>query len=135
MTVIETAAPAAYDVKKIRRDFPILDRTIYDKPLVYLDNGASAQKPKAVLDAIDHAYRMEYSNVHRGLHYLSNEVTAKYEAARHTVANFLNAPHDSQIIFTKNTTEAINLVASSYGAQNIHEGDEIVLSIMEHHSN
>ncbi|MGI9407191.1 MAG: cysteine desulfurase [Hyphomicrobiaceae bacterium] len=134
MTVIETA-PAAYDVKKIRRDFPILDRAIYDKPLVYLDNGASAQKPKAVLDAIDHAYRMEYSNVHRGLHYLSNEVTAKYEAARHTVANFLNAPHDNQIIFTKNTTEAINLVASSYGAQNIHEGDEIVLSIMEHHSN
>lgn len=135
MTALETVSPIVFDVDSIRADFPILYRDIYDKPLVYLDNGASAQKPKPVLDAIEHAYKMEYSNVHRGLHYLSNEATAKYEAARQTVATFLNAPHDNQIIFTKNTTEAINLVASSYGERYIGEGDEIVLSIMEHHSN
>jgi cysteine desulfurase / selenocysteine lyase len=123
-----------YDVERIRTDFPILFREVYGKPLVYLDNGASAQKPRAVLDAIEHTYQMEYANVHRGLHYLSNAATAKYENARETVRRFLNAPSTEEIIFTRNATDAINLVASSFG-MNFKEGDEIVLSIMEHHSN
>ena len=124
-----------YDVEAIRRDFPILSREVYGKPLVYLDNGASAQKPKAVLDAINHAYSQEYANVHRGLHFLSNAATDAYEKARESVRRFLNAPSTEQIVFTKNTTEAINLVAYSHGMPNIGEGDEIVLSILEHHSN
>lgn len=124
-----------YDVEAIRRDFPILSREVYGKPLVYLDNGASAQKPKAVLDAISHAYTQEYANVHRGLHFLSNAATDAYEKARESVRRFLNAPSTEQIVFTKNTTEAINLVAYSHGMPNIGAGDEIVLSIMEHHSN
>ena len=125
----------AYDVERIRADFPILARQVHGKPLVYLDNGASAQKPRAVLEAIDHAYRNEYANVHRGLHFLSNAATAKYEEARETVRRFLNAASTDEIIFTRNATEAINLVASSYGGMAIGEGDEIILSIMEHHSN
>ena len=125
-----------YDVQAIRADFPILSRTVSDgKPLVYLDNGASAQKPKAVLDAIQAGYEAEYSNVHRGLHYLSNLATQRYEDARKSVAKFLNAPSNDQIIFTKNATEAINLVAQSYGGLVVGEGDEIVLTVMEHHSN
>ena len=124
-----------FDVARIRADFPILYREVYGKPLVYLDNGASAQKPLPVIEAMEHALKMEYANVHRGLHYLSNEVTSKFEQARRTVATFLNAPSDNEIIFTKNATEAINLVAHSYGGANIGPGDEIVLSIMEHHSN
>jgi len=123
-----------YDVEAIRRDFPILARSVYGKPLVYLDNGASAQKPKAVIDAVAHAYTDEYANVHRGLHFLSNAATEKYEEAREIVRRFLNAAHPEEIIFTKNATEAINLVAASYG-MDFREGDEIVLSIMEHHSN
>jgi cysteine desulfurase/selenocysteine lyase len=123
------------DVERIRTDFPILYREIYGKPLVYLDNGASAQKPLSVIEAMDHAYRFEYANVHRGLHYLSNTATQRFEEARETVRRFLNAPSSDQIIFTRNATEAINLVASSFGAVEIGEGDEIVLSIMEHHSN
>ncbi|KAB2919858.1 MAG: cysteine desulfurase [Hyphomicrobiaceae bacterium] len=125
----------SYDVAAIRADFPILAREVYGKPLVYLDNGASAQKPRAVLEAIQNGYANEYANVHRGLHYLSNTATAKFEAARETVRRFLNAPSSDEIIFTRNATEAINLVASSYGALAIGEGDEIVVSIMEHHSN
>jgi len=128
-------APAAFDVERIRTDFPILYRDVYGKPLVYLDNGASAQKPLPVLEAMDHAYRFEYANVHRGLHYLSNTATQRFEEARATVRRFLNAGSTDEIIFTRNATEAINLVASSYGALEIGEGDEIVLSIMEHHSN
>lgn len=129
-------APAApYDVERIRTDFPILYREIYGKPLVYLDNGASAQKPLSVIEAMDHAYRFEYANVHRGLHYLSNTATERFEEARETVRRFLNAPSVDQIIFTRNATEAINLAAASFGALEIGEGDEIVLSIMEHHSN
>lgn len=136
MAVVEkTRDETEFDVERIRADFPILFREIYGKPLVYLDNGASAQKPLPVLEAIEYAYRMEYANVHRGLHYLSNEATAKYEEARETAATFINAPSHEQIIFTKNATEAINLVAHSYGGVNIGAGDEIVLSIMEHHSN
>jgi cysteine desulfurase/selenocysteine lyase len=131
----DVAGDRAYDVERIRTDFPILFREIYGKPLVYLDNGASAQKPRAVLDAIEHAYKMEYANVHRGLHYLSNTATSKYEDARETVRRFLNAPSTDEIIFTRNATEAINLVASSFGGMVIGEDDEIILSIMEHHSN
>ncbi|MEL6423054.1 MAG: cysteine desulfurase, partial [Pseudomonadota bacterium] len=133
--MMEQDAPArGFNVDVVRADFPILYRDVYEKPLVYLDNGASAQKPSVVIDAVSHAYKMEYANVHRGLHYLSNEATAKYEDARATVARFLNAPSENQVIFTKGTTEAINLVASSFG-EYIGEGDEIVLSILEHHSN
>jgi cysteine desulfurase/selenocysteine lyase len=124
----------AYDVERIRTDFPILFREVYGKPLVYLDNSASAQKPRAVLDAVEYAYKMEYANVHRGLHYLSNTATAKYENARETVRRFLNAPSTDEIIFTRSATEAINLVAGSFGLD-FKKGDEIVLSIMEHHSN
>ena len=124
-----------FDVEAVRRDFPILSREVYGKPLVYLDNGASAQKPQSVLDAIRQAYGEEYANVHRGLHYLSNTATENFEAARRKVQGFLNAGSEDEIIFTKNATEAINLVAQSLGIEEIGEGDEIVLSIMEHHSN
>jgi cysteine desulfurase/selenocysteine lyase len=123
------------DIAKIRSDFPILSREVYGKPLVYLDNAASAQKPKAVLDAIQRAYAEDYSNVHRGLHFLANASTDAYEGARKTAARFLNAASENEIIFTKNATEGINLVAQSFGGQRIGEGDEIVLTIMEHHSN
>jgi len=126
---------STYDVEAIRRDFPILSREVYGKPLVYLDNGASAQKPQVVIDAIAHAYSNEYANVHRGLHYLSNVATDAYEKARESVRRFLNAPNVDQIVFTSNATSAINTVAYGYGMPNIGEGDEIVLSIMEHHSN
>ena len=125
----------AFDVARLRADFPILFRDVHGKPLVYLDNGASAQKPAAVIEAMDHAYRFEYANVHRGLHYLSNTATARMEDARETVRRFFNAPTVEEIIFTRNATDAINLVASSFGGMHIGEGDEIVLSIMEHHSN
>jgi cysteine desulfurase/selenocysteine lyase len=126
---------AGYDVEAIRRDFPILSREIYGKPLVYLDNGASAQKPNVVIDTISRAYRNEYANVHRGLHYLSNTATEAYEKARETARRFINAAHADEIIFTRNATEGINLVADSFGRDGIGAGDEIVLSIMEHHSN
>jgi cysteine desulfurase / selenocysteine lyase len=128
-----TGAP--YDVERIRADFPILFREVNDRPLVYLDNGASAQKPLPVIEAMDHAYRFEYANVHRGLHFLSNTATDKYEAARETVRRFLNAEHADEIIFTRNATSAINLVARSFGEPRIGEGDEIVITIMEHHAN
>lgn len=129
------ASPRAYDVESIRADFPVLFREVYGKPLVYLDNGASAQKPLPVLEAMDHAYRFEYANVHRGLHYLSNTATQHFEDARETVRRFLNAASTDEIIFTRNATEAINLVAQSFGGMTIGKDDEIVLSIMEHHSN
>jgi len=125
----------AYDVQAIRADFPILSREVYGKKLVYLDNAASAQKPKPVLDAMTKAYTEEYANVHRGLHFLSNAATQAFEDARESVRRFLNAPAVEQIIFTRNATEAINLVAQSYGGMVLKEGDEVVLSIMEHHSN
>ncbi len=124
-----------YDVEKIRADFPALAMQVYGKPLVYLDNAASAQKPKAVLDRIQKAYSFEYANVHRGLHFLANEATEAYEAARETVQKFLNAPRKEEVIFTRNATEALNLVAATFGRERLKEGDEIVLSIMEHHSN
>src|SRR5690606_3313117 len=112
-----------------------LSREIYGKPLVYLDSAASAQKPLPVIEAMDHTLRFEYANVHRGIHLLSNTATQKYEDARETVRRFLNAPSAEEIVFTKNATESINLVAYSFGLENIQEGDDIVLSIMEHHSN
>ena len=123
------------DVAAIRKDFPILSREVYGKPLVYLDNAASAQKPQVVLDAMMKSYSQEYANVHRGLHYLSNTATQSFEDARESVRRFLNAPSKDQLIFTRNATEAINLVAQSFGGLVINEGDEIVLSILEHHSN
>jgi len=126
---------SVYDVNRIRADFPILSMQVYGKPLVYLDNAASAQKPQAVLDRLNLAYTAQYANVHRGLHYLANEVTEAYEGARETVAKFLNARRKEEIIFTRNATEAINLVAYTFGRERIKPGDEIVLSIMEHHSN
>lgn len=127
--------PRAFDVERLRADFPILFRDVYGKPLVYLDSAASAQKPLAVIEAMDHALRFEYANVHRGIHFLSNAATQKYEAARETARRFLNARHVEEIVFAKNATEAINLVAQAWGAGGVKEGDEIVLSIMEHHSN
>ena len=125
----------AYDVAVIRKDFPILATQVYGKPLVYLDNAASAQKPSVVLDRIRHAYTAEYANVHRGLHYLANAATEAYENAREKVRAFINAARSEEIVFTRNATEAINLVAYTFGRERIRPGDEIVLSIMEHHSN
>jgi len=125
-----------YDIDRIRADFPALALQPYGRPLVYLDNAASAQKPRAVLDRMTRAYETEYANVHRGLHYLANAATEAYEHARETCRAFVNAPSSEEIVFTKNATEAYNLVADSLGRHlDIGEGDEIVLSIMEHHSN
>ncbi|HEY8596546.1 MAG TPA: cysteine desulfurase [Devosiaceae bacterium] len=124
-----------YDLQRIRAEFPILDETIHGHRLVYLDNGASAQKPRAVLDRMNFAYEHEYSNVHRGLHTLANRATDAFETARQSVRSFLNAARVEEIVFTRSATEAINLVASSFAGPRIGEGDEIVLTIMEHHSN
>jgi cysteine desulfurase/selenocysteine lyase len=124
-----------YDVAAIRKDFPILSERPYGKPLVYLDNAASAQKPRQVIDRMVHVYEHEYANEHRGLHYLANAATEAFEGAREKVRSFLNAESTEEIVFTRSATEAINLVAASFGEAFIREGDEIVLSIMEHHSN
>jgi len=133
MTVHVTSAP--YDLAKVRSDFPILAQKVYGQPLVYLDNGASAQKPRQVMDAMRELMESGYSNVHRGLHYMANASTEAFEAAREKVRAFINAGSTEEIIFTRSVTGAINLVASSFGGDNIGPGDEIVLSIMEHHSN
>ncbi|WP_298882951.1 cysteine desulfurase [uncultured Bradyrhizobium sp.] len=135
MTTHPAVKNGAYDVARVRQDFPALAMQVYGKKLVYLDNAASAQKPSAVLDRMTQAYTSEYANVHRGLHYLANAATEAYEGGRTKVAQFINAPRTEEVIFTRNATEAINLVASSWGGPSIKEGDEIVLSIMEHHSN
>ncbi|MAX74713.1 MAG: cysteine desulfurase [Nioella sp.] len=124
-----------YDIDKIRADFPILSRQVNGRPLVYLDNGASAQKPRAVIDAVTRGYAEEYSNVHRGLHYLSNLATEKYEAVRGTIARFLNVANEHEIVFTSGTTEGINLVAYGWAAPRMGPGDEIILSVAEHHAN
>ena len=129
------AKTPAYDVEAIRADFPILSREIHGKPLVYLDNAASAQKPQPVLDRIMQAYAQDYSNVHRGLHTLANRSTEAYEGAREIVRGHLNAPSAEEVIFTRSSTEAINLVAQAYLRPRIEPGDEIVLTVMEHHSN
>jgi cysteine desulfurase / selenocysteine lyase len=123
------------NIEQIRADFPILSREVNGKPLVYLDNGASAQKPRAVIEAVTRAYAEEYSNVHRGLHYLSNLATDKYEAVRGKVQRFLNAAHEDEILFTTGTTQGINLIAYGWAMPRFEPGDEIVLSIMEHHAN
>ena len=125
----------SYDVAKIRADFPILSREVNGKPLVYLDNGASAQKPQAVIDAVTRGYAEEYANVHRGLHYLSNLSTERYEAVRGIIAKFLNAASENDIIMNSGTTEGINMVAYGWAMPRFERGDEIVLSIMEHHAN
>ncbi|MFT4097701.1 MAG: cysteine desulfurase [Rhodoblastus sp.] len=126
---------APYDVERLRADFPILSEKPYGKQLVYLDNAASAQKPRQVIERITHAYEHEYANVHRGLHYLANAATDAFEAARASARRFLNAESTDEIVFTRSATEAINLVAYSFGFDHIGAGDEILLSIMEHHSN
>ena len=125
----------SFDVSRIRADFPILSRQVNNKPLVYLDNGASAQKPQVVIDAITQAYSSEYANVHRGLHYLSNLATDKYEAVRGKLARFLNAASEEHIVLNSGTTEGINMVAYGWAMPRLEAGDEIVLSIMEHHAN
>ena len=132
---IHATPTTPYDVEAIRADFPILSERPYGKPLVYLDNAASAQKPRAVIERMVHAYEHEYANVHRGLHYLANATTEAYEAARERVRSFLNAESSDEIVFTRSASEAINLVAASFGLQHIGAGDEIVLTVMEHHSN
>ncbi|MGQ0565766.1 MAG: cysteine desulfurase [Gemmobacter sp.] len=124
-----------YDVARVRADFPILSRQVNGKPLVYLDNGASAQKPQAVIDAVTQAYSQEYANVHRGLHFLSNLATENYEAVRGKIARFLNAAFEDEIVFNSGTTEGINLVSYGWAAPRMQAGDEIVLSVMEHHAN
>ena len=124
-----------FDVEKIRQDFPILKERVHGKPLVYLDNGATSQKPQVVIDALNRYYKSENSNIHRGVHYLSERATSSYEAAREKIRQFLNAERDHEIVFVRGTTEAINLVAQSYGRTFLKAGDEIVISAMEHHSN
>ncbi len=124
-----------YDIDKIRSDFPILSREINGRPLVYLDNGASAQKPQAVIDAVLRGYAEEYSNVHRGLHHLSNIATEKYEAVRGTIARFLNAPDEHEIVMNSGSTEGINMIAYGWAMPRMQAGDEIVLSVLEHHAN
>lgn len=124
-----------YHVKKVRDDFPILSKLVNGKPLVYLDNAASAQKPQVVIDAIVTAYTEEYANVHRGLHYLSNLATDKFEAVRGKIKEFINAEHDDEIIYTTGSTEGINMVAFGWGMPNLKADDEIVLSVLEHHAN
>ena len=124
-----------FDVSQIRKDFPILTREVNGKPLVYLDNGASSQKPDVVINAVTRAYREEYANVHRGLHYLSNLATEKYESVRGIVAKFLNAADENEIILNSGTTEGINMVAYGWAMEHLKQGDNIVLSVMEHHAN
>ena len=124
-----------YDIEAVRADFPILSRQVNGRPLVYLDNGASAQKPRAVIEAVTQGYTAEYANVHRGLHYLSNLATEKYEAVRGVVRRFLNAPSEDEIVFTSGSTEGINLISYAWAAPRLQAGDEIVLSVLEHHAN
>ena len=124
-----------YDIQKIREDFPILDREVYGKPLIYLDNGATTQKPRQVVEAITDEYYSFHANVHRGLHFLSQQATELHEASRETVRRFINARSSNEIVFTRGTTESINLLASSFADSQMKEGDEVIVSVMEHHSN
>ena len=124
-----------YDIQQIRADFPILSREVYGKPLVYLDNGATTQKPRCVVDAITDEYYSVNANVHRGVHFLSQQATELHEASRETVRKFINAGSINEIVFTRGTTESINLLASSFGEAFLHPGDEVIVSVMEHHSN
>jgi cysteine desulfurase/selenocysteine lyase len=124
-----------YDVERVRQDFPILSEMVYGKPLVFLDSAASAQKPRAVIDAVSHCYEAEYANIHRGVYYLSMKATDAFEEARRKVQRFINAREDREVIFVRGATEALNLVAHSYGRASLKEGDEVVISTLEHHSN
>ena len=126
---------SVFDVARWRADFPILAERVYDKPLVFIDSAASAQKPQCVIDAVAHCYTHEYANIHRGVYWLSQRATQAYEGAREKVQRFINAASEREIIFTKSTTEAINLVATSYGGVSLKAGDEIILSQLEHHAN
>lgn len=135
ISTIEKQTVIDFSMEKIRRDFPILSRSVHGKPLVYLDNAASAQKPNLVIDAIKKYYLTENANVHRGVHYLSELATKKYESARVTVQKFLNAESEREIIFVRGATEAINLVAATFGRKNVHAGDEVLITELEHHSN
>ena len=123
-----------YDVNKIKAQFPALNRTVWDKPLIYLDSAASMQKPQRVIDAINKSYSFNYSNVHRGLHKLSEEATSDYEGARRKIGNFINA-NEKEVVFTSGATAAINLIAYSWGLKNLSPGDEIIITIAEHHAN
>src|SRR6266571_357906 len=123
------------DVNKIREDFPILKQSVHGKPLIYLDNAATSQKPRTVIEATTHYYSSDNSNIHRGVHALSERATKEYEEARLKAQRFINAPHAHEIVFVRGTTEAINLVMSSYGRANVGEGDEVLITTMEHHSN
>ena len=134
-TLASNSGVRVFDVEKIRKDFPILSRTINGHPLVYLDNGASSQKPDQVLAQMDHYYHHTHANVHRGVHTLSQEATDLFESSRQRIASFIGAPSDKEVIFTRGTTEAINLIAYTFGLSQLKEGDEIILSGMEHHSN
>ncbi|SVD59959.1 uncharacterized protein METZ01_LOCUS412813, partial [marine metagenome] len=128
-------ADGGFDVGRVRQDFPILGCQIHGKPLVYFDSGASAQKPRSVIDAMTEVLEDQYTNVHRGAHYLSQTLTDRYEGVRGTIARLLNAPHEDNVVITRNTTESINLVAATYGRTNLRAGDGIVISAMEHHAN
>jgi cysteine desulfurase/selenocysteine lyase len=134
-TLIPNATAAGYDVQKIRRDFPILHQQVHGHPLVYLDNAATSQKPRAVIDAISHYYERGNANIHRGVHYLSEHATTEHEAARRTVQSFVNAADKREIIFVRGATEGINLVAQTYGRVHVGAGDEVLITALEHHSN
>src|SRR5215831_18453071 len=129
------ATATAFDVEKVRRDFPVLHQKVHGKPLVYLDNAATTQKPLAVIASLEHYYRHDNSNIHRGVHALSERATEHYEKVRSAVQRFLNAADAKEIIFVRGTTEAINLVAQTYGRQHVGAGDEVLITAMEHHSN
>src|SRR4051794_4455089 len=130
-----TLSPLALDVERIRRDFPILEQRVHGKPLVFLDSAASSQKPVQVLDAMDHVYRTTYANVHRGVYALSEQSTELYDQARARIARFIGARDPDEIVFTRNATEALNLVAYAYDRHFLHRGDEIILTELEHHAN
>src|SRR3954462_7272769 len=134
-TAISTQPKKMIDWAKLRADFPILDQQVHGHPLVYLDNAASSQKPRTVIDALRHYYEKDNANVHRGIHELSNRATGAFEAARDRAARFINARSSAEIIFTSGTTEGINLVAQAWGTKHVHRGDKILLTEMEHHSN
>jgi cysteine desulfurase/selenocysteine lyase len=133
--LIGHSVEGSFDVERVRQDFPILSRQVHGKPLVYFDSGASAQKPRAVIDAMSQVLENEYTNVHRGAHYLSQTLTDRYEGVRETIARFINAASEEEIVITRNTTEAINLVAATYGRKFLGQGDGVVVSAMEHHAN
>ncbi len=129
------SAASRFDINSIRADFPALDQEVHGRPLVYLDNGATAHKPQVVIDRIQSYYARENSNIHRGVHFLSQQATDAYEQARVTMQQFINAAHAHEVLYTRGTTEAINLVAATYGRTHVQAGDEILISTMEHHSN